>query len=180
MRKLLLFGVVDFLFGVFLSHIVGEHNLIQVDYFKQFKLELYAKQEVEYSVLLWKIIWDRAKFFSFIILFSMTRFREYLLYIVAGMFILLLGFMNGAYCICFGFKGIIIVLGILLPHFVIYGFAIYLIGSKKELCKVRNGYYYKMRISYVMVTFGLFLLGCLMETFVGTRFFKMILKWTIK
>lgn len=179
MRKLIVFGIIDFLVGIIVAQLIGETSLIQVDYFKQFKLELYAKQNVDYSLLLWRIVWERAKLFSWFILFSMTRFREYLLYFVGGIFVFLIGFLNSAYVICFGIKGIAIVFGILIPHFLIYGFDVYMIGNKNEFSKVKNGYYYKMKLSYIFITFGLFLLGCLVEALVGTRFLKMILKFLI-
>lgn len=176
MRKYVIFFVIDFLVGILLAQIIGEKQLICIEYFQRYRLELFSKQNLNNSFLFWKVIWDRTKIFSWLVLFSMTRYREYLLPIACGFCVFALGFFHGAYVLCFGISGILLVFSATFPQLFIYLFDVYLIERRMDYVSLRTSYYRKAKLGHIAITVLVFLAGCVTETLVGTRFFQWVIR----
>lgn len=168
-KKLILMSIICMLIGIALVISTRGYMNANIPYLKELQWKRFAEQDINYAEVFWKLLWERAKLFLIIGLLASTRWREKLLILLLYVGSFVVGYWMATIVINMGIKGILIVLASLLPHGPVYVLGIIICLKEMENTYYRYDIHLLRQIGQGLVICGIFIVGCMAETIIGTR-----------
>lgn len=164
------------LLGILVAELLGDEFLVTYGFLSEYQLHSFGTANIDRMNLFWNVLWERGKGMLVIALISATPLRGMLPRVGEGILGFVLGFFASVCVLQMGFLGILVVFAALLPHGAVYLIALILLYQLKptytsEGRKRKAGFFLR-----ILVIWMLFLVACLMETYIGTGLLQMIIR----
>lgn len=179
MKKILLMLILFFICG-FVSADICIEELRESNVLLQLEVyENYANAKLLFRDVFWNVFYERLKLFMILILLMFTPLCEKLSVILQSVFSFMWGFFFMSSIVELGIAGFVVALAAVLPHGLLYGWAIALLLNRHG----RYSYYYRDRIvrnvgTYIFY-FLLFFTGCIIEGLVSTHFIPWVIRLSL-
>lgn len=176
MRKEYLVYIVLFLGGIWVAQLIGKDYFVTYGYLNTNHLDGFIREETDYVDLFWHILWTRGKQFLAIWILQLTFLKRVLPVLIKLLLTFLTGFLLMVCCMTVGATGLLLVLAAIFPHGICYLLALWgILGWQQTRVLDR-----KRRAKTIVLEVGICMLliisGGILETIVGTRILKYILK----
>lgn len=175
MRKELAVGICFCAAGILCACLFGSEYFAVHGFLNEYHLESFAVGEQDVQLLLWNILWERSKFFILVALAAATSIRKILPLLMRCLICFTVGIYLSACVMNLGGWGLLFFLASLIPHSIFYLAALILLIRREEPYRYQPSRAVIRKVMYVAGVIGLILIGCFLESFLGTK----ILKWTI-
>ncbi len=176
MKKFLLMLLILFLCGVIgadlcIEKLANSNALLDIEMY-----EGYANANLAFQDVFWNILYERAKLVLILILLCFTPIKERISLILICIFSFAWGFFLMSCIAELGMAGVVVGIGSVLPHGLLYGGIVVLLLLRKN----SHSYYYKDKIAlnaviYIAIIF-MFVTGCVLESLMGTHFIPWVIR----
>lgn len=176
MKKFLLMLLILFLCGIIsadlcIEKLVNSYALLDIEMY-----EGYANANLTFQDVFWNILYERAKLVCILILLCFTPIKERISVILICVFSFAWGFFCMSSIAELGMAGIVVGIGSVLPHGLLYGGIVVLLLIKKN----SHTYYYNNKsalgaVTYIAIVF-MFIAGCILESLMGTHFIPWVIR----
>ncbi len=176
MKKFLIILIIIFICGILsadvcLKQLKESNVLVGLEYYEQ-----YATANIAFKDVFWNVLYERIKFFAFLILLCFTPMKEKIGSILMPLFFFVWGFFLMSCIIELGAGGFVIGLACVFPHGILYVAAVWLLVRQKHT----RGYHLKNKIGINIGRFLffalLFITACVMESLMGTHFIPWVIR----
>ena len=176
MKKFLIMLLLLFLCGLISGDVVTtglkeESYILGIEVYKE-----YANTKQEFDDVFWQVLFERCKVLCFSILLFLTPVRERLPLLLAGLLAFCMGFFTMSNIISLGIVGLLVALAIFLPIILFYGGIMLILYGRRNDRRYHQGekiLYYGITC---LLTFLLFVTGCIIETMIGIH----LIPWMIR
>ncbi len=176
MKKELLFVTILLLAGIFSAQLIGKQFFSTYGFLNEYHLQIYANTKLEWLTLFWNIMWERGKLFLLIIMFFGTPLKKTLPWILKSVLFYTIGLFGTACVMNLGIKGIGVLILSLLPHGIFYLMALLVVFRMERPIIYKETKYWLKKILMIGIICVLFVIGCLIETTIGTYLLQILLK----
>lgn len=176
MRKEFLVNIILFLGGIWIAQLIGKDYFATYGYLNSVHIERFVQEEMNYVDLFWNILWTRGKQFLMIWMLQMTACKRILPILLKLLFAFLLGFLLMVCCITVGPTGLLVVLATLFPHGICYFLAVWGLFGWQQTMRFEKRQRVKEIVIQIVICMLLIISGGILETVVGTRMLRYILK----
>lgn len=175
MRREYLSYILLFLAGMWIAQVIGREYFMEYGYLTPYHLRNFAEAEMDYVDLFWNLLWTRGKQFLGLWILQMTPCRRILPVLLKRLVVLIMGFFLMVCCMIVGSMGILILLVVLFPQGICYGIGIVgMLGGNRDFA-LREGKHGAM-LGKIGISILFMITGCILETILGTRLLRYILK----
>lgn len=179
MKKFLIVLMIIFICGVLSADVclkqIKESNVfLGVDFYEQ-----YANAKMTFKNVFWNILYERAKLFGILLMFSFTPIKDKLAMLLLPMFSYVWGFYMMSCVIELGIAGVVVGLASVLPHGIFYGSgiaALFLYGQERSYHLKNKSVHYAIKFLFVLL---LFITACVIESLVGTHFVPWVIRLSL-
>ena len=175
MRKELAVGICFCVAGILCACLFGSEYFAGYGFLNEYHLKSFAVEEQDIWLLLWNVLWERAKFFILVGLAAATSLRKILPLLMRCLICFTLGIYLAACVINMGGFGALFFVLSCIPHGIFYLAALFLLLRRKEPYRYQPSKAVIRKVMYVAGVTALILAGCTLEAFLGTK----IQKWVI-
>lgn len=176
MRKNFFIGILLFLLGIWVAQLIGKEYFATYGYLNSFHRERFVEEDLNLVDLFWNILWTRGKQFFLIWILQMSVCKRVLPLFLKALFVFLLGFFLAVCCMITGANGIWVVFATLFPHGICYFGALLGILDTRRMILPERRQKVKAVIMQSAICILLMMSGAILETVVGTRILRYVLK----
>lgn len=176
MKKFLLMLLILFLCGIIsadlcIEKLVNSNALLDIEMY-----EGYANANLAFQDVFWNILYERAKLVVILVLLCFTPIKEKISIFLISIFCFAWGFFCMSCISELGMAGIVVGIGSVLPHGILYGGIVALLLFRKNT----YSYYHKESVPFSAITYIaiilMFLTGCIFESIMGTHFIPWVIR----
>ncbi len=139
----------------------------------------YASAELVYQDVFWNVLYERIKMFGFLFLLCFTPIRRYLSTITASVFSFIWGFFLMSCIIELGLVGVVVGIGAVIPHGLLYGALILMMLQQREIYTYHHKNNVAFNIVNIVLMILLFITGCVIESLVSTHFIPWVIRLSL-
>lgn len=176
MKKELVIITLLFLAGILSAQLVGKNFFITYGFLNTYHLQAFALTKLDNVLLFWNILWERGKLFLLLIILGFTPLKKILPIFVKGILAYTIGLYGAACVMNIGILGLGVLACSIFPHGILYIMVCYL------FLHMEHPFLFKDRKRIFMLCLSgiilciMFLMGCILETTVGTSLLQTFLK----
>lgn len=179
MRKFFLILLIIFICGILSADIclkqIREGDVFTgIEFFRR-----YATTKLYFRDVIWTILYERIRMLLGVVLLCFTPIKKRLGLLIAPIFSFIWGFYLMSCIVSLGVAGVVVGIGSVLPHGILYWAVIGIMLRQRSARK----YYVKKQIiadaGRVMFVFLLFVTACVVETLVGVHFIPWVIRLSL-
>lgn len=179
MKKFFLMLMILFICGIISADVCIElikdsNVLMDLEIYKG-----YANARLIYQDVFWNILYERLKLVFFVFLLCFTPLRKHLGILIVSIFSFIWGFFIMSCISELGLAGVVVGIGSVLPHGLLYGALIIMLLGVKNV----HSYHYKgemvLNVVNVIIMILLLITGCVLESLVSTHFIPWVIRLSL-
>lgn len=176
MKKEILIVVILLLAGVFSAQLFGSEYFATYGFLNEYHLQSFSNVKLDWVALFWNVFWERGKLFLMIVILGMTPVKRALPLLFRAVFGYTVGLYGAACVMNMGAAGLGVLFFSVFPHGIFYLMVLYLFLRMEGKAHYKEHKHIFTTAFSIAVLLVLFLVGCLLETTIGTCLLQMYLR----
>jgi hypothetical protein len=180
MKKEIAAGSCFCLAGILCTCFFGYEYFATYGFLNAYHLSAFAESTPDLPLLFGNVLWERLKLFLFVALVALTPAKKYEPLVLRCVISFTAGIFLAACVGNLGIGGILFFVASWFPHGVIYLLALFLLFGVDTKYYTRRGKLLWKKAALYLGILSLILLGCVLESGVGTKLLRMVISLLVK
>lgn len=176
MKKEIGIVLLFFLLGIFVAELLGDEFLVTYGFLSEYQLHSFGTADIDRMDLFWNILWERGKGLLVIALMNATQLHGFLPRAGECVIGFAMGFFAAVCVIQMGLCGILLALAAFFPHGILYLAAFVLLYHLRYAYTSEGRKRKTVFFLRILVIWIVFVLACLVETYIGTGLLQLFVR----